>query len=293
MAVRNIIDQVVSASPNRRSLLKKLGIASAAVTAAGSAGALRLNADPTTPSPIDVIQFALNLEYLEAEFYSIATTGATLEKRGIDISGTGTPGPTTTKYGQVAFTNNTLFTSAIAVNIATDELAHVRDLRTALLDNGITPVAKPALNLDALDPAGASLQNEQTFLVLSRIFEDVGVSAYAGGAPLLASDAGYLQLAARILAVEGEHVANVRLQLGKLGITSPKLDGADVVPPPVGQNYFSTNFRNGLCAVRTPGEVLYLAYGNQAGVQSGGFFPSGLNGSLVTSTAPATSANLN
>jgi Ferritin-like domain len=292
MAKTDILNQIVSASPNRRSLLKKIGAATAAVTAAGTSGALRLEGDPATPSPIDVAQFALNLEYLEAEFYSIATTGQNLEQRGIDITGTGTSGPTTTSYGKVNFGNNLVFTGAVAQNIAADEIAHVKDIRAALMSNGITPVAKPAINLDALAPAGASLQNQQTFLVLARIFEDIGVTAYAGGAPFLASAPALLQAAARILAVEGEHVANIRLEVARLGISTPKLDGADVLPPPNGTNFFSTNIANGLVAIRTPGQVLYLAYGMKANATSGGFFPNGANGAIHTSTSAATAANL-
>ncbi len=254
---QDIIKEVLAVSPNRRSLLKKLAVSSAALTTAAAGGAVNLLADPATPSPTDVVQFALNLEYLEAEFYSIATTGETLEARGIDTSGTGQAGPTQTQYGKVAFANNQLFTSAVAMDIAADEIAHVKDLRAALLSNGTTPIAKPAINLDALAAAGASLANESSFLVLGRIFEDIGLSAYAGGAPLL-SGSPYLPTAAHITGVEGLHVANLRL----------------------------------LCAVRTPAEVLYLAYGMRQGVTAGGFFPAGVNGKLKTSGAPATAKNL-
>jgi hypothetical protein len=44
---------------------------------------------------VDILNFALNLEYLEAEFYTVATTGKTIEQSGIAVSGTGNPGPTT------------------------------------------------------------------------------------------------------------------------------------------------------------------------------------------------------
>jgi hypothetical protein len=290
MSDKNMISDIVIESPNRRKLLQKLGMAGAAVAAGATLGGQKLMA-AATPTPEDVVQFALNLEYLEAEFYSVATTGKTLEARGYDFTGTGTKGATTTSYGMVNFANNLILTGTVAKDIAADELAHVLLLRSALMSNGITPIAKPAINLDALASKGASLANQQSFLVLGRIFEDIGVSAYSGGAPYL-SGSPYLQTAARITAVEGEHVANLRLQIARLGIASPKLDGADVVPPPTGTNFFSTNIANGLCAIRTPGEVLYLAYGNVAGATKGGFFPAGVNGALTTSTGPATSANL-
>jgi len=238
------------------------------------------------------LNFALNLEYLEAEFYSIATTGQNLQQRGVPIDGSGNSGSTRTNFGQVNFGNNLVLTGGSARDISTDEIAHVMTLRAALTANGIRPIAKPAIDLDALASMGASLANQQTFLVLARAFEDIGVSAYSGGAAFL-SGSPYLMTAARILAVEGQHTGDIRLQIARLGIPTFPLDGGDVIPPPSGSNFYSTNKANGLCAFRTPGQVLYLAYGLMANVTSGGFFPSGVNGALNMSSGAATAANLN
>jgi Ferritin-like domain len=286
MAQNEILKDVLSKSTNRRSLLRKIAIGSAALGAVGITAQAQ-----SAPAPADVVQFALNLEYLEAEFYSVATTGQTLAQRGIAISGTGTAGATTTQftYSSVNFTSTAAF--GVAQNIATDEINHVVLLRAALTANGVTPVAKPAINLDALNSLGPSLANQQTFLLLARIFEDIGVSAYSGAAGFLAGSP-YLGTAARILAVEGEHVGNIRLQSALLNLPSTPIDGADIVPPPSGMNYFSTNTANGLCAIRTPGQVLYLAYGGVANATSGGFFPNGVNGAINMSSTAATSSNL-
>jgi hypothetical protein len=286
MKQQNVIKSALSNSTNRRALLKKLAVAGAAV------GATRLPLNAQTPSAADVVQFALNLEYLEAEFYSVATTGKTIQQRGVAITGTGTSGPTTTMFGQVNFGNNLVLTSGSAQDISDDEIAHVMTLRGALSANGITPVAKPAINLDALASMGASLAHQQAFLLLARAFEDIGVSAYSGGAGFL-SGSPYLMAAARILAVEGQHTGNIRLEIARLGIPTFPLDGADVIPPPSGSNFFSTNKANGLCAFRTPGQVLYLAYGLKANVTKGGFFPNGVNGAINMSSGAATAANLN
>lgn len=285
MAKQEIIREALSQSTNRRGLLKKLAVAGAAI------GATQLPINAQAPSAVDVVQFALNLEYLEAEFYSIAVSGQNLQQKGVPITGSGATGPTTTMFGKVNFGNNLVLTAGSAEDIMDDEIAHVKTLRNALQANGITPIAKPAINLDALASAGASLQNQQTFLVLARAFEDIGVSAYNGGASLLAGSP-YLMTAARILAVEGQHTGNIRLQVARLGIPVPPLDGADIVPPPSGGNFFSTNKANGLSAFRTPGQVLYLAYGFMANVTAGGFFPNGVNGLIKMSSGPATSANL-
>jgi len=47
---------------------------------------------------------------------------------------------------------------------------HVKLLRSALTANGVEPIAKPAIKLDARARLGALIENEQTFLVLSRIW---------------------------------------------------------------------------------------------------------------------------
>jgi len=298
MEKNNLISDVLNEAPNRRSLLKKIGVASAALGAGIVSGGLKLEADPATPTYFDVLQFALNLEYLEAEFYTVATAGVTIDQMGIPVSGQGNNG-TTSGGNPVNFANNTVFTGTVARQIATDERNHVLLLRTALANapavNGSSttgPVARPPINLTAL---GIGFANELQFLTLARVFEDIGVSAYGGGVPyLLSAPATIVQDAARILAVEGEHAANIRAQIAKLSITTAPLDGVDIIPPPSGTYFFSVDPNSpandpngGLTPIRTPGQVLYLAYGNLANVTSGGFFPMGVNGNLVTSSAHA------
>lgn len=244
-------------------------------------GGLKLKADPSSPSVVDVLQFALNLEYLEAEFYTTATVGKTIDQVGIGISGSGRSGPTT-GWHQVSFSNSTVFTGTVASQIGNDERNHVALLRTALQNAGIEPVAKPEINLNAL---GIGFANEAQFLTLARVFEDIGVSAYGGAAQLTSvTSSPYIGTAARILAAEAEHVANIRLQVARLAIATSKLDTVDIIPPPSGTYFFSIDPSTGLTAIRTPAQVLYLAY-NAANATSGGFFPNGANGNLHTSSS--------
>jgi Ferritin-like domain len=277
----DLISDVLEQSPNRRGLLKKIGIATAAAGAAMATGTVKLNADPSSPTVVDVLQFALNLEYLEAEFYTTATMGKTIDQVGIGISGSGRSGPTT-GWHQVSFSNSTVFTGTVASQIGLDERNHVTLLRTALQNAGIQPIAKPEINLNAL---GIGFANEAQFLTLARVFEDIGVSAYGGAAQLTSvTSSPYIGTAARILAAEAEHVANIRLQVARLAIATSKLDSVDIIPPPSGTYFFSIDPSTGLTAVRTPGQVLYLAY-NAANATSGGFFPNGVNGNLHTSSS--------
>jgi hypothetical protein len=287
MSNKNIVPELLAESPNRRSLLRTIGMAGAAMGAAVAVGG-KLKADPAMPSVVDVLQFALNLEYLEAEFYTVATMGMNIEQVGIGIDGTGTPGATT-GGSMVSFANDLVFTSAIANQLGQDERDHVTLIRGALVAAGIMPVAKPAINLAALAPMGAGFGSEAQFLTLARIFEDIGVSAYAGATTLsTVTESPYISTAARILAAEALHSGNIRLQCARLGIPSIKLDGVDIVPPPApGGTFFPTDPTTGLTAIRTPGQVLFLAYGLQPNATSGGFFPNGFNGALTTSTMSA------
>lgn len=288
MKMTELMKNVVDAAPNRRRFLNKIALGTAAVAAMGS-GARTAHGQASAPTDADILNFALNLEYLEAEFYTMATSGLTIDQMGIGVSGSGTAGATT-GGAKVNFGNNIVNTGAVANEIALNERLHVTYIRTALTMAGAMPVARPAINLNALNIGFAGVTD---FLQLARAFEDVGVSAYAGAAPLIQSKA-ILGAAARIAETEAEHAANIRLQTAILGIPTTSLDGLDVLPPPSGSKYFSVD-ENGLTLPRTVGQVLYLVYGNKANATSGGFFPTGVNGPLNTSTAagaPATSNGL-
>ena len=181
----------------------------------------------------DILNFALNLEYLEAEFYTVATTGKTIREIGIGVNGVGNSGPTT-GGARVALELGSVFPQRlhnVALEIAYDEQQHVKLLRSAL---GSYAVAKPAINLDAL---GIGFANFRQFLKLSRAFEDTGVSAYAGAAPLISSKA-YLGVAAQILATEAYHSGNVRLMISENDVETTKTDSEDVLPPPSGKTVF-------------------------------------------------------
>ncbi|MGB6946872.1 MAG: ferritin-like domain-containing protein [Bryobacteraceae bacterium] len=278
-----ILEEAIAAASDRRRFLSKIAVASAGVAAMGAG---LMEAQTSAPSDADILNFALNLEYLEAEFYTVATTGLTIDQMGVGITGMGNQGAAT--GGQkVDLTNSSFPTLAIADEIANDERSHVTLIRQALTAAGAQPIAQPAINLDAL---GIGFSNLTEFLTLARAFEDVGVTAYAGAAPLLSSKA-VLGYAAQILAAEAEHASNIRLQVAQLGISTTLLDGVDILPPPSGQSYFSLN-NMGLAQTRTPGQVLYIVYGFQANASAGGFFPNGVNGNINMSSAGVAITNV-
>jgi hypothetical protein len=246
----------------RRNFLKNVGLAGAGV-AAGVVlqGCGSSSTSASTPSQTDVLNFALNLEYLEGEFYSYATTGAPLSSSVVGATSVATGGK------QVTFATPHL--ADIAAEIANDEQLHVKFLRTAL---GGMAVAEPSIDLSAMDGT------ENNFLTLARAFEDTGVSAYGGAATLLTGD--NLQYAAQILATEAYHAGNLRLVIIQNGLTVAATDSEDV--PPTEQHFFPVD-SNALALIRTPSQVLAIVYGNSAsGTAKGGFYPNGLNGNITT-----------
>src|ERR1700744_6344001 len=123
-----LLDEVIVRS--RRRLLALGGAALAGMAVSSIA-----KAQSTTLTDADYLNFALNLEYLEANFYTLASSGQTIDQMGISISGTGTQGTVAVKSGgpmacQVPFTNSLV--KSYAGEIATEERNHVTFLRGAL-----------------------------------------------------------------------------------------------------------------------------------------------------------------
>ncbi len=261
-------EEITHIAANRRKFLKGAGLAGIGLAGAAMIGS-KLDApaqkvEASAYSDAEILNFALNLEYLEAEFYLMATYGTTLVKSGVitaaEESGPTTGGSKVPKFG---------WQGTIATALRENEVAHVKLLRAAL---GSGAVKKPAINLDAL---GYGFSSVDSFLKLSRQFEDVGVSAYLGAAPLINSST-YLAAAAAILATEAQHSGAIRLACIMSGVTSPAVDSKDV--PPTSSHPFDVD-SNALSIPRTPAEVLNIVY--HGGKCSGGFYPDGMNGSIV------------
>jgi hypothetical protein len=163
---------------SRSDLLLKGALAAGAVYGIGMVGPfIRQALAGSGGGDVEILNFALTLEYLEQAFYDEA-------KRKVKLSGD---------------------LKSLVNTIADDETQHVDALTATIKQLGGKPVAKPKFVFPYSDTAG--------FLKLAQTFEDTGVSAYNGAAPAIKSK-DVLGAAGSIVQVEARHAAAIRLQNG-------------------------------------------------------------------------------
>jgi hypothetical protein len=149
-----------------------------------------------TADVMDVLNYALTLEYLEAEFYAQALLASGL-----------------LPSGQVNMSIQT---------ISKHETAHVNFLKTAIASAGGTPVDKPAFDFSGGNGSGEgpfkdAFTDLGLFLAVAQTFEDTGVRAYKGRAAELKGSGDVLTAALQIHSVEARHAAHLRLLRKELG----------------------------------------------------------------------------
>ncbi len=277
------------------SVSRRKFVALAGIGTVGVLGASQIPVSAQAPTDVDILNFALNLEYLEAEFYLRAVYGRGLREG--DITGTGTLGPVIGGR-RVPFTTAAI--QQYGAEIARDEEAHVKFLRAAITSLGGQPAARPTIDLQQSFNAAAAaaglgssfdpFANENNFLLGAFIFEDVGVTAYKGAAPLI-MNLDVLEAAAGILAVEGYHAGEIRTVLFARGFgpqTVQISDARDALDGPGdrdqgvvldGEANIVPADENSLVFSRTPQQVLDIVYLGGA-VNNFGFFPDRMNGTI-------------
>ncbi|ADV67816.1 ferritin-like domain-containing protein [Deinococcus maricopensis] len=303
----------LNAPTSRRQALRTLGLLGVGVGVTACAPALldlsNLAGLPATSVDAAVLNFALNLEYLEAAFY-LAATGRLAELQGV-----GGDAEIRLPAGLTGVPFQNTDVRDFANELASDEIAHVKFLIQTITALGGTPVPRPVIDLNgAFDAAGQAASggaikgfnpflNDLFFLHGAYIFEDVGVTAYKGASPLINDDrpGGVLEQAAGILAVEGYHAGAIRSMLyerrdqeAAAGLTVAQVtkaisdlrdtaDGAGdkdqglTEPFRPGDANIVLSDANAVAFSRLPREVLNIVY-LQPGAKSGGFFPNGVNG---------------
>ena len=279
---------------DRRRTLKAI-----AAVGAGAALATAGRITPVTAQAIDddaIFNFALNLEYLETEYYLRGTTGAGLSEEDIGAEPGEVTGGTLVPFATDAIRQ-------FAEELAANELAHVRYYRESLGDQAVD---RPAIDLaggfaavgqaagfgDNFDP----FTDELNFILGGMLFEDVGVTGYKGATPLIQDKTKQGDIAG-ILAVESYHMGMARSLLYQAGPTAQQAANAITVARGVlndmpeieqgiaidGRANFVPSDERGIAFTRTPEQVLQIVYLTpETGVSSGGFFPNGVNGDLAS-----------
>ncbi len=264
----------------------------AASVAAPAVAEAALQADNATD--IDILNFTLNLEYLESEYYLRGVLGQTLDQ--VFGSSLGAP----VRGGRkVQFT--TRARDGMLRNIAGNEVQHVRFLREV---NGSRAIQRPAIDFEAGFAAVAQaaglpdfdpFANEMNFFLGAMLFEDVGITVIKDSAKRI-RNYDILESAAGLLASEGYHMGAVRSVIYKIGDPArsrsvalsdlrDRLDGPQDLDQPVVRSGQMSNVvpsnENGIAFGRTTSHTLNILYNNPArGVLQGGFFPEGVTGRI-------------
>ncbi|MDO7846262.1 ferritin-like domain-containing protein [Hymenobacter sp. M29] len=207
--IEKIDPEVYDRLDSRRSIFRHMGGLGQKLTAAAvplALGAVLNKAYAQTsaaPSVADVLNFALKLEHLEANFYNLGL-------------GNGTD-PLTTAQNTLrnGFSANNL---SSLLRMRADENNHVQFLRDTLAALGATAIPVPALTQfdftggrgSAGGPFATVFTSAATFLAVAQSLEDTGVRAYKGGAPYLMGNKTVLEAALNIHSVEARHASRLR-----------------------------------------------------------------------------------
>lgn len=188
----------------RATFLRRAGVGGAALVGGGallgSAGPAFAGHSDAVPD-VDILNFALTLEYLEASFYTEALGGP---------GTTGVPASSAT-FGRGKITGSRQF-AGFGGRIRRE--AH--DLLTDIRDHEVTHVnfLRGALGGAAVGPCtfnfSSALRSVGSFLETAQLLENTGVMAY-DGAIRYVDDGNNLQNSAQIATVEARHAAYLNL----------------------------------------------------------------------------------
>ncbi len=165
----------------REAFIMRGTIAAAGVYGLSTVGPFVRQAMAQGNGDLDILNYALTLEFLEGAFYTQAVKGT----KG--LSGDA---------------------KEVATTLRDNELEHVDALTATIKDLGGTPVKAPGVDF------GEAFASQDSFLELAQTFEDLGVGAYNGAGPMIKSTE-VLAAAGSIVQVEGRHAGVIRLLRGE------------------------------------------------------------------------------
>jgi hypothetical protein len=198
--IERLDPEVYERTSDRRKVIKNWGRRVSLVALPFAIGSLSNKAyGKTTDAITDVLQFALKLEYMEAELYRLAlqATDVLPPKQQLIPSKTGLEVP------------------AIQM-IYKHELQHVNFLTSVLQGMGMVPDKAPKFDFTGAQNGGNGqfaqvFSDYGTFLALAQTFEDTGVRAYKGQVSTVKADNALLTNVMRIHSIEARHAAHIRL----------------------------------------------------------------------------------
>ncbi|XP_020221858.1 desiccation-related protein PCC13-62 [Cajanus cajan] len=266
-------------------------------------------------SDVDLLEFPLNLEYLEAEFFLFGTLGHGLDVVAPNLTGGGPP-PIGAKLVQLDS-----LAKDFLLQFAFQEVGHLRAIKSKvkefprpLLDLRASSIAKLMDRAfgRTLNPPFDPYANSINFILAAYVIPYVGLTGYVGANPLLQKPSSR-KLVAGLLGVESgqdavirallyereaqlvqpygvtvaeftNRISRLRNKLGKAGvkdegITVPRAEGAEGRV----MGNILVGDKNSLSYARTPKEILRIVYGSGDEHVPGGFFPKGGNGRIAKS----------
>ncbi|XP_027166346.1 desiccation-related protein PCC13-62-like [Coffea eugenioides] len=265
-------------------------------------------------SDVDLLEFPLNLEYLEAEFFLWGTLGYGLDNVAPELTGNG-PEPIGAKIAKLS-----PFVRDVVAQFAFQEVGHLRAIKST-----VPGFPRPLLNISSesfatvinsafgrtLEPPFDPYANDINYLIASYVIPYVGLTGYVGANPNLQSPAAK-RLVAGLLGVESGQDAVIRALLfeqayvkvrpygitvaeftdrisylrNKLGHAGLKDEGIVVKPSEGAEGRISGNVlagdKDSLSFGRTPEEILRIVYGSGNESKPGGFYPKGAEGRIAS-----------
>ncbi|KAL2970312.1 hypothetical protein AAZX31_15G132100 [Glycine max] len=238
-------------------------------------------------SDADLLEFPLNLEYLEAEFFLFRALGYGLDVAAPNLTGGGPP-----PIGAKKVELDSLAKDVI-LQFAFQEVGHLRAIKSK-----VTGFPRPLLDLSSasfaklmdsafekpLVPPFDPYANSLNFIIASYVIPYVGLTGYVGVNPLL-QNATSRKLVAPYKVTVAEFTNRISIHRSKLGNMGMKDEGI-IVPRELGaESRVRGNILAGdddsLAYSRTPEEILRIVYGSDHEDVCSGFYPNGASGRIA------------
>ncbi|PHT35793.1 Desiccation-related protein PCC13-62 [Capsicum baccatum] len=240
-------------------------------------------------SDVDLVEFPLNLEYLESEFFLWGSLGYGLDKFAPELADSGPP-PIGAQIAKLS-----PLIGDVITQFGFQEVGHLRTIKDAIIGfprlllnlsrESFATVMDDAFG-HPLKPPFDAYANDINYLLASYVIPYVGLTGYVGANPKLQSTTAK-RLVAGLLEVESEFTNRISKLRNKLGRHGVKDEGLNVKPKVGAEGRIKGNVLAGdkysMAYDRTPKEILRIVYGSGKDNKHGGFYPKGAEGRIAKS----------